>query len=175
MVTQCKGPHRLKKLICLDLRPLLPPAEPSRPQVVQFDSIILGGGVYGARLALALRADGESVLLLEREPVLLGRASLVNQARVHNGYHYPRSILTSVRSRQNYDRFRADYADCAYDRFDHYYAIARNDSKTTAAQFLQFCKRVGAPRRRRPTAFARSSIRPASRRSSSCRSARSTR
>jgi glycine/D-amino acid oxidase-like deaminating enzyme len=84
-------------------------------------------------------------MLLEREPVLLGRASLVNQARVHNGYHYPRSILTSVRSRQNYDRFRADYADCVYDRFEHYYAIARNDSKTTAAQFLQFCKRVNAP------------------------------
>jgi glycine/D-amino acid oxidase-like deaminating enzyme len=112
---------------------------------VQFDSVIIGGGVYGARLGLALRADGDSVLLLEREPMLLGRASLINQARVHNGYHYPRSILTSVRSRRNYDRFRAEYADCVYDRFDHYYAIARNDSKTTAAQFLQFCKRVGAP------------------------------
>jgi glycine/D-amino acid oxidase-like deaminating enzyme len=112
---------------------------------VQFDSIIIGGGVYGARLALALRAERASVLLLEREPSLLGRASLINQARVHNGYHYPRSILTSVRSRQNYDRFRAEYADCVYDRFDHYYAIARNDSKTTAAQFLEFCKRVGAP------------------------------
>ena len=112
---------------------------------MQFDSIIIGGGVYGARLALALRGEGESVLLLEREAALLGRASLVNQARVHNGYHYPRSILTSVRSRQNYDRFRAEYADCVYERFDHYYAIARNDSKTTAAQFLAFCKRVGAP------------------------------
>ena len=112
---------------------------------MQFDSIIIGGGVYGARLALALRAEGESVLLLEKEPILLGRASLINQARVHNGYHYPRSILTSVRSRQNYDRFRAEYAEAVYESFDHYYAIARNDSKTTAAQFLQFCKRVGAP------------------------------
>jgi glycine/D-amino acid oxidase-like deaminating enzyme len=110
-----------------------------------FDSIVVGGGFYGARLSLALRAEGESVLLLEREPMLLGRASLVNQARVHNGYHYPRSILTSVRSRQNYDRFRAEYADAVYESFDHYYAIARNDSKTTAAQFLQFCKRVDAP------------------------------
>lgn len=112
---------------------------------MRFDSIIIGGGVYGARLALALRADGESVLLLERETVLLGRASLINQARVHGGYHYPRSILTSVRSRQNYDRFRGEYADCVFDRFDHYYAIARNDSKTTATQFQQFCRRVGAP------------------------------
>lgn len=112
---------------------------------MEFDSIIIGGGFYGARLALALRAEGDSVLLLEREPVLLGRASLINQARVHNGYHYPRSILTSVRSRQNYDRFRSEYADCVFEAFDHYYAIARSDSKTTAAQFAQFCQRVGAP------------------------------
>src|SRR3954468_22635417 len=112
---------------------------------MHFDSIIIGGGVYGARMALALRAERQSVLLLEREPTLLGRASLINQARVHQGYHYPRSLLTAVRSRQNYDRFRAEYSDAVYESFDHYYAIARNDSKTTAAQFLQFCKRVDAP------------------------------
>jgi glycine/D-amino acid oxidase-like deaminating enzyme len=113
--------------------------------LVHYDSIVIGGGFYGARLALALRAEGESVLLLEREPMLLGRASLINQARVHQGYHYPRSILTAVRSRQNYDRFREEYAEAVYESFDHYYAIARNDSKTTAAQFAQFCQRLGAP------------------------------
>jgi glycine/D-amino acid oxidase-like deaminating enzyme len=117
---------------------------------MHFDSIIIGGGVYGARLALALRGEGESVMLLERESTLLGRASLINQARVHNGYHYPRSILTSVRSRRNYDRFRAEYSDCVFEKFDHYYAIARNESKTTAAQFLQFCNRVEAPATRAP-------------------------
>jgi glycine/D-amino acid oxidase-like deaminating enzyme len=68
----------------------------------------------------------------------------VNQARVHQGYHYPRSVLTAVRSRQNYDRFREEYHEAMFESFDHYYAIAR-DSKTTAAQFLQFCRRVGAP------------------------------
>lgn len=112
---------------------------------MRFDSIVIGGGFYGARLALALRAQGETVLLLEREPILLGRASLANQARVHNGYHYPRSVLTSIRSRLNYDRFRAEYSESVFDSFDHYYAIARHGSKTTAAQFKQFCARVGAP------------------------------
>ena len=109
------------------------------------DAIVIGGGFYGARLALALRAAGDSVLVLEREPQLLGRASLINQARVHQGYHYPRSVLTAVRSRQNYDRFREEYAESVYESFDHYYAIARGDSKTTAGQFVQFCRRVGAP------------------------------
>src|ERR1043165_8507740 len=113
--------------------------------MADFDAAIIGGGFYGARLALALAKAGESVILLEREPKLLARASLANQARVHNGYHYPRSVLTSLRSRVNYDRFRADYPDAVYDRFDHYYAIARDGSKVTAAQFVQFCQRIGAP------------------------------
>jgi glycine/D-amino acid oxidase-like deaminating enzyme len=109
-----------------------------------FDSIVIGGGFYGARLALSLRQSGDSVMLIEREPRLLARASLANQARVHNGYHYPRSVLTSIRSRLNYDRFRADYPDAVCESFDHYYAIARTGSKTTASQFAQFCQRVGA-------------------------------
>jgi len=118
-----------------------------------YASVIVGGGFYGARLALALRARGGPVLLVEREPHLLGRASLRNQARVHNGYHYPRSILTAVRSRQNYDRFRSDYQDCLFEEFDHYYAIARNDSRTTAGQFVEFCRRVGAPVSQAPEAI----------------------
>ena len=113
--------------------------------MADFDAAIIGGGFYGARLALALAKAGESVILLEREPSLLARASLANQARVHNGYHYPRSVLTSLRSRVNYDRFRADYPDAVYESFDNYYAIARDGSKVTATQFVQFCQRIGAP------------------------------
>ncbi|MEO9036158.1 MAG: FAD-dependent oxidoreductase [Gemmatimonadaceae bacterium] len=110
-----------------------------------FDAAIVGGGFYGARLALMLRARGGRVLLVEREPRLLGRASLRNQARVHNGYHYPRSMLTSLRSRLNYARFLSEYAECVDQSFPHYYAIARGTSKVTAGQFAEFCRRIGAP------------------------------
>jgi len=110
-----------------------------------YASIIVGGGFYGSRLALALRARGGRVLLVERESNLLGRASLRNQARVHNGYHYPRSILTSLRSRLNYARFLGEYADCVYQSFTHYYAIGAGTSKVTATQFSEFCRRIGAP------------------------------
>src|SRR4051812_28434580 len=110
-----------------------------------FASVIVGGGFYGARLALALRARGGRVLLVEREAEVLGRASLRNQARVHNGYHYPRSILTSLRSRLNYARFLAEYEECVDRSFPHYYAIARGASKVTAAQFTEFCRRIEAP------------------------------
>jgi glycine/D-amino acid oxidase-like deaminating enzyme len=110
-----------------------------------FDTTVIGGGFYGARLALMLRARGQRVLLIEREPGLLGRASLRNQARVHGGYHYPRSMLTSLRSRLNYARFVAEYSECVDQSFRHYYAIARGTSKVTAAQFAEFCRRIGAP------------------------------
>jgi glycine/D-amino acid oxidase-like deaminating enzyme len=118
-----------------------------------YGSVIVGGGFYGARLALALRARG-SVLLVEREPNLLGRASLRNQARVHNGYHYPRSILTSLRSRLNYARFLSEYGDCVYQGFTHYYAIGAGSSKVTAAQFVEFCRRIGAPLKEAPERVA---------------------
>ena len=40
------------------------------------------------------------------------RASQVNQARVHNGYHYPRSLTTALSSVKYYERFTRDHADC---------------------------------------------------------------
>ena len=119
-----------------------------------YASVIVGGGFYGARLALALRARGGPVLLVERESELLGRASLRNQARVHNGYHYPRSILTSLRSRLNYARFLNEYGDCSYQAFTHYYAIGARTSKVTAAQFAEFCRRIGAPLKDAPDHIA---------------------
>jgi glycine/D-amino acid oxidase-like deaminating enzyme len=113
--------------------------------MTELDAVVVGGGFYGARLALMLGELGKQVLLVEREPELLARASLRNQARVHNGYHYPRSILTSLRSRLNYARFVDDYAECVDQSFPHYYAIGRRMSKITAGQFGEFCRRIGAP------------------------------
>ena len=73
------------------------------------------------------------------------RASLGNQARVHNGYHYPRSILTALRSRVNFPRFVEEFGDCIHSSFDAYYAIPRRYSKVSASQFVLFMKRIGAP------------------------------
>jgi glycine/D-amino acid oxidase-like deaminating enzyme len=66
---------------------------PSRPGST-CDAIVIGGGFYGCEIALELvRLGFEKVVLVEREPGLLRRASFVNQARIHNGYHYPRAYL----------------------------------------------------------------------------------
>ena len=65
-------------------------------------AVVIGGGFYGCMLAAHLRQAGGRVVLCEKHDDILERASHTNQARVHNGYHYPRSMLTGLRSRVNF-------------------------------------------------------------------------
>jgi glycine/D-amino acid oxidase-like deaminating enzyme len=120
-----------------------------------YDAVVIGGGLFGCTLALHLRGRHAHVLILEREPNVLQRASYANQARVHNGYHYPRSLLTALRSRVNAPRFLAEYADCVDQTLIKVYAIGRSFSKVNAAQFKSFCGRIGAPLERPPDAVRR--------------------
>ncbi len=113
---------------------------------IEFEVVVVGGGAYGCILALELHRRGaRDILILERETELLRRASFANQARVHNGYHYPRSFLTAHRSRINYARFTAEYSQCIEEGFTKYYAVSRVRSNVTAKQFKLFCDRIGAP------------------------------
>ena len=113
--------------------------------MADFDTIIVGGGFFGCSLALHLsQVCGSHVVILEKEPDLLQRASYANQARVHNGYHYPRSLLTALRCRVNFSRFVRDYADCIVSDFDKYYAVGKLLSKVSANQYELFCQRIGA-------------------------------
>ena len=76
-----------------------------------FDALVIGGGFYGCEVALAMhRAGARRIAVIEAEERLLRRASYVNQARIHNGYHYPRSLLTAQSSRRNFARFCDDYS-----------------------------------------------------------------
>ncbi len=119
----------------------------------RFGAIVIGGGFYGSVLAADLKERfGCSVLLVEAESDLLQKASYVNQARVHNGYHYPRSLVTGARSRVNFDRFISDYEECVDGEFEKYYAIARRFSHVNANQFKLFCDRIGAPIEQAPKA-----------------------
>lgn len=110
------------------------------------DAVIIGGGFYGAAIAiyLAKQRGLKRIVLIERESALLTRASYNNQARVHNGYHYPRSFTTAYRSRVNLPRFVRDWPEAVKQDFTKLYAIARRNSKVTAKQFVRFCKEIGA-------------------------------
>ena len=115
------------------------------PASSHYDAVIIGGGFFGCKIAIYLKAHLDRILIVEREGDLLQRASYTNQARVHNGYHYPRSLLTAWRSKVNFPRFVEEYRDCIDNTFDKYYAIARTFSKVNAAQFQMFCQRIGIP------------------------------
>lgn len=110
------------------------------------DAVVIGGGFYGAAIAiyLAKQRGFKNILLVEREPALLTRASYSNQARVHNGYHYPRSFTTAYRSRVNLPKFLQDWPSAVKQDFTKLYAIARRNSKVTAKQFDRFCREIGA-------------------------------
>lgn len=110
------------------------------------DVVVIGGGFYGAVIAvyLARQRGLKRVVLVEREPQLMTRASYNNQARVHNGFHYPRSFTTAYRSRVNLPRFVRDWPEAVKTDLTKLYAIARRNSKCTARQFERFCRNIGA-------------------------------
>ena len=117
------------------------------PDGSTWDLVVVGGGFYGCSIALhaVRRWRLRRVLVVERERALLQRASWRNQARVHGGYHYPRSYTTAFRSRANYPRFLADWPAATRSNLTMLYAIARGGSKLTARQFERFARDIGAP------------------------------
>lgn len=106
--------------------------------------LIIGGGFFGMYLADHFVHKGHNVCLVEKEEQFMSRASYVNQARVHNGYHYPRSVLTALRSRISFPRFVNDFRECIYSEFEKYYLIGTPLGKVSAKQFSKFCERIGA-------------------------------
>jgi len=108
------------------------------------DVVIIGGGFFGCVLALLMRKHFENVIVVEEGNNLLTRASYINQARIHNGYHYPRSFMTAYRSRVNFPQFTSDYKKAVVKDFEKVYAITKHQSKITARQFVRFCNKIGA-------------------------------
>ncbi len=110
-----------------------------------FDRIIIGAGLYGLYSALFSCRKGQRVIVLECERDAFKRATTINQARVHQGYHYPRSIATAMKSAGYFERFNRDYAFCINSRFDQIYATSSRYSWTNGEQFIKFCRAAGIP------------------------------
>ncbi len=117
----------------------------SAPHDTDADFLIIGGGFYGCCLALFLRSLSEKVILVEAGEGLLERASRVNQARIHTGFHYPRSFLTALKSMTLHETFAADFPDAIVDDFQMLYAVARQRSKVSAGRFYKMFRNMGAP------------------------------
>lgn len=115
-----------------------------KPSRERYDIVVIGAGFFGLNIAEYFGKLGKSVLICERADACMTRASYVNQARIHNGCHYPRSVLTAMRSRVSFPRFVKDFPECVVDDFEKYYGIGRILGKVNATQFAEFCRRIGA-------------------------------
>ena len=111
----------------------------------RFDRIIIGAGIYGLYSALYCGRRNESILVLECDSTPFRRATFINQARVHNGYHYPRSLSTAMKSAGYFERFCRDYSFCINKEFEQVYATSDSYSWTSGSQFVEFCKAAGIP------------------------------
>lgn len=103
--------------------------------MVRFDRIIIGAGLYGLYAAARSAERGMTVLVLECGNDSFQRASYVNQARIHNGLHYPRSLETALKCGCFYRRFIEDHKECVNEEFEAIYAVAAKDSLVGAQDF----------------------------------------
>lgn len=104
-----------------------------------FDHVVVGAGLFGTYAALRLAQANLKVLLIDHDRRPWRKASIVNQARLHYGYHYPRSIGTARLANGHRQRFERDHAPFINREFTKYYAIDQFGSLTSADQFERFC------------------------------------
>ena len=113
--------------------------------VESFDFVVFGGGIFGLFAANLLGKKGLKVCLIELSNQVFSRASCINQARVHQGYHYPRSLSTAITSAKYFKRFSNDFSAAINKKFKKIYAIANRSSFTSSKQFLRFCEFCNIP------------------------------
>ena len=110
-----------------------------------YDKIIIGAGLYGLYSALFCGKRKQKVLVLECDSAPFKRATYINQARVHQGYHYPRSLSTALKSAGYFERFNKDYDFCINKEYNKIYATSSEYSWTNGEQFEKFCRAANIP------------------------------
>lgn len=104
---------------------------------------IVGGGIFGLYVALEMLKKGYAVDIFEQSSELGASASKVNQARLHLGFHYPRSIETAKACIDGYIKFQSKFPQAINNSFYKYYAIAKYGSKVSSTEYIDFCDRLG--------------------------------
>lgn len=107
--------------------------------------VVIGGGIFGAEVALRAKSLGLSVKIFEAKDDILSGASQNNQNRLHLGFHYPRDLETGRQSIRGFNAFREKYRESIQDEFVNAYFIANSNSFTSSADYLSFCEKLGIP------------------------------
>jgi len=109
---------------------------------------VIGAGVFGATAAIRLAKAGYDVDLIDKSGDILNAASQINQYRLHQGYHYPRSRETIQSCKASAEAFTREYPEAVITGNTHYHCIAAENSLTSAEQFLQMCDAFELPYRK---------------------------
>jgi hypothetical protein len=102
--------------------------------------IVIGGGIFGLTAALVLSELNYNITVIEEKNDILLGASLVNQNRIHYGYHYPRSTKTIEEALSSLESFKTFYGDSINNKFSKYYAISKTDSHVNSNEFIKICE-----------------------------------
>lgn len=116
----------------------------------KYDYIIIGAGIYGLYSAdiLSKKYSNSKILIIEKDKESFSRASYVNQARLHNGYHYPRSLHTAIKCSHYFDRFIEDFKFSIVSDYKKIYAVSSKFGMTTPNNFEKFCNNANIPYKR---------------------------
>lgn len=98
---------------------------------------VLGAGFYGCHIAASLLRDGHDVEVHEIADHIFAGASGAIPARIHRGFHYPRSLSTRLACNQHYSEFMAEYGDLTRSVPVNIYAIAAHRSMVDFGTYRQ--------------------------------------
>lgn len=104
---------------------------------------VVGGGIFGCMIAADLARTGFKVTLFEARTDILDGACARNQARLHYGYHYPRSDATARSAKKAATIFEARYHQ-VIKRARHWYVLAPG-SKVQPCEYKAFLDRHELP------------------------------
>ena len=107
---------------------------------------VVGGGIFGctAAIHLAKTFSGSMVHLYEQHHDIMIAASGINQYRLHEGYHYPRSLATALECRRGNRSFREEYGKAVIDDGRQFYGLV-SGGLTTAENYRKFCEAAEMP------------------------------
>lgn len=101
---------------------------------------ILGAGFYGCHLAVELLRDGHDIVIHELKDRIFGGASGNIPARLHQGFHYPRSKRTRMACQEHEPAFMAMYGKFTRRVATNIYAIAQDASMVDYPQYIDTLK-----------------------------------
>ena len=120
---------------------------------------VVGGGIFGCTTAWMLSKNGFFVDLYEKNSDIMNQASNINQYRLHRGYHYPRSKDTALSSINSENSFLKEYGGAVVNGdVEHYYCIAKDDSKVDAKQYWTFLNEMNLHYKEKKLDFMRESV-----------------